>query len=83
MLGVSGAKSFSGFIVTTQGVPRSPATPQPETAPAAPGSRGVCGSALPLAPAHGQRQPRPTSLAPQPRAAFGTRAWTPPPHAGA
>lgn len=33
MLGVSGAKSFSGFMVATRGAPRSPATPQPARLP--------------------------------------------------
>ena len=37
MLGVSGAKSFSGFMVAARGDPRSPATPQPAAARAAPG----------------------------------------------
>lgn len=36
MLGVSGAKSFSGFMVAAPGAPRSPATPQPAAARAAP-----------------------------------------------
>lgn len=37
MLGVSGAKSFSGFMVAAPGAPRSPETPQPAAARAAPG----------------------------------------------
>lgn len=69
MLGVSGAKSFSGFMVATRGVPRSPATPRPATARAALGARRVCGSALPPAPAHGPRSLGPACLVPPPRAA--------------
>lgn len=80
MLGVSGAKSFSGFMVAAPGVPRSLATPQPGSRRVAPGARGVCGSALPPASAHGPRHPGPACLAPPPRAALGNRAWNPPPH---
>lgn len=79
MLGVSGAKSFSGFMVAAPGVPRSLATPQPGSRRVAPGARGVCGSALPPASAHGPRHPGPACLAPPPRAALGNRAWNPPP----
>lgn len=68
MLGVSGAKSFSGFMVAAQGALRSLATPQPAAARAASGARGVCGSALPPAPAHGPRRPVPACLAPPPQA---------------
>ena len=37
VLGVSGAKSFSGFMVAVRGDSRSPATPQPAAGRAAPG----------------------------------------------
>lgn len=73
MLGVRGAKSFSGFMVAAPGAPWSSAAPQPAAARAAPGAREVCGSALPPAPAHGPRSPGPICLAPPPRAALEPR----------
>lgn len=65
MLGVSGAKSFSGFMVTAQvRLPKTRGSSARGSRGRA-GARGVCGSALPPAPAHGPRRPSPSLAGPR------------------
>lgn len=79
MLGVSGAKSFSGFMVAARGVPQSPATPQPAAARAAP---GLGESAAPRCLRHRLMDHATPGLLSRSAAArrLGTRAWIPSPY---
>lgn len=65
MLGVSGAKSFSGFMVAARVRLPEPRGSSARGSQGRAGARGVCGSALPPASAHGPRRLSPSLAGPR------------------
>lgn len=65
MLGVSGAKSFSGFMVAARARLPEPRGSSARGSRGRAGTRGVCDSALPSVPAHGPLRPNPSLAGPR------------------